>query len=58
MTSKQVEFSVETRTLGSKNANKKMRLAGKVPGIYYGKGVANIQVTMEEKGLVKILSSD
>lgn len=58
MTSKQVEFTVEKRVLGSKNANKKMRLSGKVPGIYYGKGVSNIQVTIEEKGLVKILSAD
>ncbi len=57
--SKQVNITVEERTLSSKGTMHKLRDSGLVPGIFYGKDVKqNIMLTFVEKDLRKALHTE
>jgi large subunit ribosomal protein L25 len=52
--SDKITFSVEKREGLGKGANRQLRVAGKVPGIFYSTTGENIPVKMDEMPLVKL----
>ncbi len=52
------KVSVELRTLVGKGGSHKVRAAGKVPGVLYGRKIAPVSVTFEEKALLTSLDKE
>ena len=49
-----ITFSVEKREGLGKGANRRLRVAGKVPGIFYSTTGENVPVQMDEMALIKL----
>lgn len=54
------EFIVEAeeRAELGKNANRRLRVAGKIPGVLYGADTENVNVAVDPKHLLAVLSSE
>lgn len=46
------------RTEHGKNASRRLRAAGKIPGVVYGHGFGNLSVAVDPKEVVEILTSE
>ena len=53
----ELEFNVEAKANQGKGAARKVRAAGKTPGVVYGYQMEPVMVTFQEKELVKVLST-
>ena len=53
----EVEFAVETKAAAGKGSARKLRAAGKTPGVVYGPAVDPVMITFREQDLVKALST-
>jgi len=53
----EVEFAVEAKTGCGKGSARKLRAAGKTPGVVYGPSLEPVMVTFREQDLVKALST-
>ena len=53
----EVEFAVEAKTGSGKGSARKLRAAGKTPGVVYGPSLEPVMVTFREQDLVKALST-
>ncbi|MHB8765315.1 MAG: 50S ribosomal protein L25 [Deferrisomatales bacterium] len=54
----EVDFAVETKAAQGKGAARKLRAAGKTPGIVYGPAAEPVMISFREKDLVKALSTE
>ena len=52
------QLTVEHRPEHGKSANRKLKAAGRIPGICYGKGVAPVAVSLDPKELVRALDPE
>lgn len=53
-----VKLNVETRTQHGKGPARQLRMAGKVPAVFYGRGVETTSVTVSPKELVAAVSGE
>ncbi len=53
----EVEFAVEAKPAAGKGVARKLRAAGKTPGVFYGSTLEPVMVTFREQDLVKALST-
>lgn len=51
-------ISAEPRALTGKGPNRRLRAAGKVPGVVYGKGLDPVPVSLDPKQVVAMLNSE
>jgi len=52
------ELNVELRTKTGKGVSRQLRLAGRIPGIVYGKGFTATAVSLDQRELLKTISGD
>jgi len=52
------ELNVELRTETGKGVSRQLRLAGRIPGIVYGKGFTATAVSLDQRELLKTISGD
>jgi large subunit ribosomal protein L25 len=50
--------TAEERTELGKNANRRLRLGGKIPGVVYGRGLEPMSIAINPGDLIEILESD
>ncbi|MCO4762210.1 MAG: 50S ribosomal protein L25 [Myxococcales bacterium] len=55
---KTIDISLRARHLGGSGVSKKIRRAGLIPGVLYGKGTESTMVAAEPRALTKALNSD
>ncbi len=53
----EVDFAVEAKAAAGKGAARKLRAAGKVPGVVYGPTLEPVMITFREQDLAKALST-
>jgi len=53
----EIEFAVEAKPAAGKGAARKLRAAGKTPGVFYGPTLDTVMITFREQDLVKALST-
>lgn len=51
------ELNVEVRTATGKGVSRKLRSAGKVPGVVYGKGIDSVCVTLDQREFLKVIET-
>ena len=54
----QTQMKVETRTTTGKGISRRLRAAGKIPGIVYGRGMEPVPVILEPKALDAAIAGD
>ena len=54
----EVIVKAESRTEFGKNATRRLRVEGKIPGVLYGRGVESISVVVDPADVIQILNSD
>jgi large subunit ribosomal protein L25 len=54
----EVIVKAESRTEFGKNANRRLRVEGKIPGVVYGRGVESVSVAVDPADVIQILNSD
>ena len=54
----EVIVTAEERTELGKNANRRLRLGGKIPGVVYGRGLDPVSIAIDPSDLIEILESD
>ena len=54
----EVIVKAESRTEFGKNATRRLRVEGKIPGVLYGRGVESISVAVDPADVIQILNSD
>jgi len=54
----EITVSAESRSEFGKNANRRLRVKGKVPGIVYGGKGDNVSVAVDPKALLRVLRSE
>jgi len=52
------ELNVELRTKTGKGVSRQLRLAGRIPGIVYGKGFTATAVSLDQRELLRTISGD
>ena len=50
-------LSVEVRERAGKGVARKLRAAGRIPGVLYGKKIASLPISLDPRALTKLLSS-
>ncbi len=54
----EVRVKAEERTEFGKNASRRLRVEGKIPGVVYGRGVESVSVIVDSADVFQILHSD
>ena len=52
------ELNVELRTKTGKGISRQLRIAGRIPGIVYGKGFTSTAISLDQRELLKTISGD
>lgn len=54
----QTQMKIEARTSTGKGISRKLRAAGKIPGIVYGRGMEPVPVVLEPKALMEAIAGE
>jgi large subunit ribosomal protein L25 len=54
----QTQMKIETRTSAGKGISRKLRAAGRIPGVVYGRGMEPIPVSLEPKALTAAIAGE
>ena len=52
------ELNVELRSKTGKNISRQLRIAGRIPGIVYGKGFNSTAISIDQRELLKTVDGD
>lgn len=54
----QTQMKIETRTSTGKGVSRKLRAAGKIPGVVYGRGMEPVAISVEPKALLAAIAGE
>ena len=54
----EIQVKAEERTVLGKNSSRRLRRAGKIPVVFYGRGIDSVSLTLDPRDLMHVLKSE